>query len=503
MLLIACLFFIDWNLFEDYAKLLEDMMDGQQNDDEPYSNKGDFNIFNSIEPSAEDIRNNPAKAAHDYAILSFRSRPESAGCKNYAKKAIEIFPDSILGWRQLIQSINLISDGDTCICLFRELLSYAYKYEANETEDIKLVLSFILDMAFQSEQDDVGTFAAEEYFRIDPSELTKPSPGEETNCEYLAVFYVKILGKINRHVYASPQRSIEHLRALYNSSYHQTKEIWSFVELVLSFSHSNSSFKGKLSEIKKKNQFVIDCMMMKKEGSKLLMSMIYEWPSLVIQAAKILNERSFSSENFLEKVPDIEDDHSQRYREKMLQMSQEFLEKGRELLKKRVFSEAIQYFALSRRSYMQSIVPKHRWYIGANYKIASNRATTAKHMSEWNLMRSDIRFAVLLRPDHKRMYSYVPLLVDGFNVPELREEYEKIASDANKENPDWMELSNRTIGFLSLEMIIKAKKGKVTPEVREACIQRGINDFYTSVNRPIGEIKKLSWLSENDIEPKI
>lgn len=192
-------------------------------------------------------------------------------------------------------------------------------------------------MAFQSEQDDVGTFAAEEYFRIDPSELTKPSPGEETNCEYLAVFYVKILGKINRHVYASPQRSIEHLRALYNSSYHQTKEIWSFVELVLSFSHSNSSFKGKLSEIKKKNQFVIDCMMMKKEGSKLLMSMIYEWPSLVIQAAKILNERSFSSENFLEKVPDIEDDHSQRYREKMLQMSQEFLEKGRELLKKRVF----------------------------------------------------------------------------------------------------------------------------------------------------------------------
>lgn len=152
---------------------------------------------------------------------------------------------------------------------------------------------------------------------------------------------------------------------------------------------------------------------------------------------------------------------------------------------------------------MQSIVPKHRWYIGANYKIASNRATTAKHMSEWNLMRSDIRFAVLLRPDHKRMYSYVPLLVDGFNVPELREEYEKIASDANKENPDWMELSNRTIGVLSLEMIIKAKKGKVTPEVREACIQRGINDFYTSVNRPIGEIKKLSWLSENDIEPKI
>lgn len=119
------------------------------------------------------------------------------------------------------------------------------------------------------------------------------------------------------------------------------------------------------------------------------------------------------------------------------------------------------------------------------------------------MMRLDIRFAVLLKPDLKKMYSCVPLLIDGFNVPELKDECKKIANDAKQNYTDWNELSKRTIGLLSLEMINAAKKGKVTPEIREKCIQWGINDFYTSVNRPINEIKKLSWLSENDIEPKI
>lgn len=502
-MLLLITFISFFNLFEQAANDLLDMIDGHLNSETPYSNKDGFHIFDGFEPSPEDIHKNPAKASRDFAILSYKVGPEKPGCKGYAKKAIEIYPDSILGWRQLIQSINLISDGDTNICLLRELLSYAYKYEPNETEDIKLVLSFIVDNSFQSEQYDIGTFAAEEIMRIYPSELTEPTPGSETNPEYLAVFYVKNIGRSKRNVFAAPKRNVEHLKALFNSSYHQTKLIWSFVELVLSFSESNSSFKAKLLDFKKNNPFLIDCMFMKKEGSELLMSMIYEWPSLVIQAAKILNERLFSSEKFFEKVPDIEDDHSPEYRKKMLDWSKLCLEEGRKFLKKRDFSNAVQYFSLSRRSYIQSIIPNHRWYIGANFAIAANRATAAKNMKESNLMRLDIRFALLLKPDIKRMYSYVPLLIDGFNVPQLRNEYEKIANDSMKENPDWNELSRRTIGVLSLEMIILAKNGKLTPEVREACIQRGINDFYTSVNRPIGEIEKLSWLSENDIEPKI
>lgn len=503
LLLIAFISFLDFNLYEEAAQDLLDMVNGHLNSETPFSNKDGFHIFDGIEPSADDIKKNPAKASRDFAILSYKVGPEKPGCKYYANKAIEIKPDSILGWRQMIQSINQISDGDTNNCLLRELLSYAYKYEENETEDIKLVLSFIVDNSFQSEQYDVGTFAAEEIMRIYPDELTKPTPGSETNPEFLAVFYVKIIGRMKRNVFVNPKRNIEHLKALFNSSYHQTKDIWSFVELVISFSESNSVFKEKLLEIKKNNQFVIDCMMMKKEGSELLMSMIYEWPTLVIQSAKILNEQSFSPEKFVENVPDIENDHSDEYRNKMLEWSKLCLDKGRSSFKKRDFNEAIQYFSLSRRSYIQAIIPNHRWYIGANYQIAANRATTAKYMKEWNLMRSDIRFAVLLKPDNKKVYSYVPLLIDGFNVPELKDEYEKIANDANQENPDWNELAKRTIGVLSLEMIISAKKGKLTPEIRKACIQRGIDDFYTSVNRPIGKIEKLSWLSKNDIETKI
>lgn len=89
MLLIACLFFIDWNLFEDYAKLLEDMMDGQQNDDEPYSNKGDFNIFNSIEPSAEDIRNNPAKQLMTMRYSHLEVDPKAQDAKTMPKKQLK------------------------------------------------------------------------------------------------------------------------------------------------------------------------------------------------------------------------------------------------------------------------------------------------------------------------------------------------------------------------------------------------------------------------------
>lgn len=149
------------DLYENAARRLIDIIDGHLNIETPYSNEGNFYIFDRIEPSSDEIRKNPAKAAHEFAILSYKVGPENPGCKGYAKKAIETYPESILGWRQLIHSINLISDGDTIICLFRELLSYAYKYESNETEDIKLVLSFILDISFQSEQDDVATFSAE------------------------------------------------------------------------------------------------------------------------------------------------------------------------------------------------------------------------------------------------------------------------------------------------------------------------------------------------------
>lgn len=494
---------MDWNLFQQAANQLLDMVDGHLNSDTPYSNEGGFHIFDGVEPSEDLIRSDPAKAAHEYAILSFKVGPGKPGCKGYAKKAIEICPDSILGWRQMIHAINQLIDGDSDICLFRELLSYAYKYHPNDTEDIRLVLSFILDLAFQSEQDDVATFAAEEIIRIFPQELGQPTQPGVTNPEYLAVFYVKILGKMRRHVFASPQRKIEHLRALFDSAYHRTKEIWSFVDLVLSFSQSMTSFKAKLQEVKSTDPFVIDCMMMRKEGSKLLMSMIYEWPSLVHQASKFLRERTFQIEKFKQRVPDITNDHSASYRRKMLDLSNAWLDKGRESLKNKNFSEAMTFFTLSHRSYNQSIIPDHRWYKKANFAIATNRATTAMYMKEWNIMRLDIRFAVLMKPDHARMYTYVPLLVDGFKVPALKDEYEKIASDSKQQNPDWNELSKRTIGVLSLEMIIAAMKGQLTPELREACIQRGIDDFYTSVNRPIGEIGKLSWLTEQDLEPKI
>lgn len=494
---------MDWNLFQQAANQFLDMVDGHLNSDTPYSNEGGFHIFDGFEPSQELIQNNPAEAAREFAKLSFKVGPGKPGCKGYAKKAIETCPDSILGWRQMIHSINQLIDGDSDICLFRELLSYAYKYQPTETEDIRLVLSFILDLAFQSEQDDVATYAAEEICRIYPEELTKPTPSGETNPEYLAVFYVKILGKLRRHVYAAPIRKIEHLKALFETAYHQTEDIWAFVDLVLTFSTSVSSFKVKLQKIKSTNPFVIDCMMMKKEGPKLLMSMIYEWPSLVIQAAKFLKERSFRAVEFNSKVPDIANDHSNQYKKKMFELSNEWLNKGRESLKNRQFSDALTYFTLSHRSYNQSIIPNHRWYTKANFAIATNRATTAMYMKEWNVMRLDIRFAVLIKPDHARMYSYVPLLIDGFHVPGLKDEYEKIASDAKQENPDWEELSKRTIGVLSLEMIILSLKGELTPEVREICIERGINDMYTCVNRPIVETEKKSWLSELDIEPKI
>lgn len=494
---------MDWNLFQQAADQLLNMVEGHLNSDNPYSNADGFHIFDGVEPTEEEIRANPTKASHDFAILSFRVGPGKPGCKGYAKRAIEICPDSILGWRQMIHSINQLIDGDSDICLFRELLSYAYKYKPHETEDIKLLLSFILDIAFQSEQDDVATFAAEELIRIYPSELTDQNPSSETNPEYLAVFYVKILGKMRRHVFVQPERKIEHLQALYNAANHQNKEIWSFVELVLSFCTSMNSFKAKVQQIKSSNPFVIDCMMLRKEGSKLLMSMIFEWPSLVLQASKILRERSFRINDFNSRVPDIERDHSNSYRKQMLKMSEEWLDKGRESLKNRRFSEALTLFTYSHRFYTQSIIPNHRWYLKANFALATNRATTAMYLKEWNVMRLDIRFAVLIKPDHARMYSYVPLLIEPFGINGLKDEYEKIANDAKQPNPDWNELSKRTIGVLSLEMIILCLKGEITPEVRQKCIERGIDDFYTCVNRPIGEIEKLPWLSEKDIEPKI
>lgn len=84
-------------------------------------------------------------------------------------------------------------------------------------------------------------------------------------------------------------------------------------------------------------------------------------------------------------------------------------------------------------------------------------------------------------------------------MPLLKDDYEKNAADAKAENPDWNELSKRTIGLLSLEVIIQEDHTWDQGE----CIRRGINDFYTSVNRPVSEIPKLAWLDDKDIEPQI
>lgn len=85
------------------------------------------------------------------------------------------------------------------------------------------------------------------------------------------------------------------------------------------------------------------------------------------------------------------------------------------------------------------------------------------------------------------MYSYVPLLAEGFKVPLLKDNYEKIAADAKAENPDWNELSKRTIGLLSLEVIIHAMKKKITPEIKENAYGDGSTIFILLL---IGQLAK-------------
>lgn len=83
-------------------------------------------------------------------------------------------------------------------------------------------------------------------------------------------------------------------------------------------------------------------------------------------------------------------------------------------------------------------------------------------------------------------------MIQPFGINGLKDEYIKIANDAKQPNPNWTELSKRTISVLSFKMIILCLKGEIIPEVRQQCIECCIDDFYTCVDS-IRSKNKLSF----------
>ena len=98
-----------------------------------------------------------------------------------------------------------------------------------------------------------------------------------------------------------------------------------------------------------------------------------------------------------------------------------------------------------------------RWYKHASFVIASNRATCAALLEEWELARLDSMITLMMKPDHIRTYERLPRIASAMFCPRLadylRKFVDRVKSSPSLDDESWRKFAKMGVAFLSLDVM--------------------------------------------------
>ena len=452
-------------------------------------------------------------------------------------EALKLDPLCLDAYRVLIRMMMYSPqiDGDTSICLYREVmytfrklffneLLYAHQGECSKILRLRSYLRLlrsIWSVSMLSEKPDVAVFALEEALKSDNHDIFQ--------LRYLLILsYLKIIGRNQRTYMSNIERNFDDLNALLNASLpysdgplfdeNDDHIVLRWLRMIVAFRENDmEKFKQLAKEEEIKNPQMIKLLFAEKksminddsENRKLYEPMnitLIEWPQFMIALHNYLRkvDEDFNSK-LMKMAPSYTDDIFRDFKAQMYKMGNDFLERGRNALRNNQISKALTLFTMSKRYFVETMKPSQRWYTNAPFAIVSNRGACAAKHSYWLLSLHDARFTLLLQPDHIRTYERLPLIVSAFDSQDLKQELLNLSNivkvkPGERSRQEWQEIANRAIGLSSLIVIICSRLGKLTDEIRNEAIALGIQDMYIPCTLTPDIMDPLPWLSEKDME---
>jgi hypothetical protein len=196
---------------------------------------------------------------------------------------------------------------------------------------------------------------------------------------------------------------------------------------------------------------------------------------------------------------------SRTSRAQAAKVAYDLLDEGRATLRASDHHGTVEMLGSSKRQFQDTIRPSQRWYLNAPFSVVSNRATAAEKLTAWPITLHDVRFTLLLQPDHVRSYEKIPWIAAELFAPDshlkmLRDFVAEVKRDPKRNMKQWRALAARAIALCSMPALILARLGKLTPEKIDELVRVGIDDMYTPVNVDADVLPLLPWLTEEDLD---
>jgi hypothetical protein len=455
--------------------------------------------------------------------------------QSFAVRAVELDPDCTDGYRVYFRTLQDIPrlECDSLICLYRSLLFAQrerlwvpllrqYPGKAKDHFELQPYLRLLHSIAAAgiiSDKAEVSLFALEEILRTDCEDVTGAS-------EYLLFNYLTIRGDARQPAACYVERTSEQLEAflrarlpgatrpLFDPKNPCFAERW--LRIITRYQKDQEWVTLLKAELRRDK--IMPCFLFeeniyefvpnhRKVGRTVdsLRSALIGYPAILKKAHDIARrpEPDFDL-NVNSKVDNIHVGILRGSKATSARRGYEFLENGRESLRKKEYEPSYFMFLQGRRNFVQAMRPGERFYMNAPFMVSSNRATCLESGGLWPIPLLDTRFTLLMQPNHMRSYERLPMIADGMHAPQLQA-YVTMFVKEIRDRPDrsiaeWRKTAARAIALISLTAVTLSRLGKLTEGILAHLTKVGIEDFYEPVNVGVDVLPVLPWLTDADLE---
>lgn len=422
-------------------------------------------------------------------------------------------------------------DGDSMICIFREILSFLRPLKYNKliaenpgkgTEVVELrpyvrLLQALAHAAIHSENHEVAIITNEEILRIDNEDSTFAR-------ELLLINYLKSLGRARRSEPIFIPRNWEHFNALLAAQLPENKEhkLWGgrdklcfeWVNLVLMFM-KGENWEPIARTLEKRCKWVSKLIFDEqrkvpyhgrhcldgdaRRWTEDFYYALLDWPDFVKALHDLLRKKDRKINNEIDRMaPSSSIFSDPEYCSQMIEQGNLLLERGRDLMRKKQYYDAITNLTLAKRCYVDALKPYKRWYEKAPFAILSNRATCCENTGLWWLCRYDTRMTLFMEPSHIRSYERLPKIAKAFFANDLVTELTQLVVRAkslpNRTQEEWRIIADEAISLISITALGSSRIRPLSDEQRRELKTVGIEDMFTPINVDIETLPQLPWL---------
>ena len=186
---------------------------------------------------------------------------------------------------------------------------------------------------------------------------------------------------------------------------------------------------------------------------------------------------------------------------KYQQMIEELIHESRRAIEEGRYRDGLDACTKAKQIVLAIFPTTERWFEHAKFMIASNRATCASLLEEWEIARLDSMITLVMKPDHLRTYERLPRIASVMFCPVLTKALRRIADDCKSSDScneeKWKRRSSHALALMSFSAMWESRVDiENFKDSLELC---DISPFFTPIcdwrNNP------PPYLSCEDMEP--